>query len=191
MGEPTASPTFQSTERVPQKSDRSESLGQLPIDPASGLARLACRRFFFFIRDPSDAHTHLVSNRDSMQYACVRYGGRGVVLCCCRSQLNPREPQSGPWGASPVFAPCLSPERPSLPMTASASRSWCNLNRDTIFDTKQTRIQSEPGNLSNRNPSPVYVTLPFPGLRIVLLAPPPRSHIHIPPTPHILRNSTY
>ena len=80
MGEPTASPTVQSTERVLQKSDRSESLGQVPIDPDSGLAKLACRRFFFFAQDPKDAQTHLVSNRDSMQYACVRYGGREVVV---------------------------------------------------------------------------------------------------------------
>ena len=72
MGDPAASPTVQSTERVPQKSDRFESLGQVLIDPAGGLARLACRIFLFFIQDPSDAHTHLVSNRDSMQYACVR-----------------------------------------------------------------------------------------------------------------------
>lgn len=146
--------------------------------------------FFSSSRTPATCTNRLgVESRLNAVCMCTVWGPR-VVLCCCRSQLNPRELQSGLWGASPVFAPCLPPERPSLPMTASASRSWCSLNRDTIFDTEQTRIQPEPMNLSNRNPGPVYVTLPFPRLRIVLLTPPPRSHIHTPPTPHILRNST-
>lgn len=112
MGEPTASPTVQSTERVLQKSDRSESLGQVPIDPASGLARLACRIFFFFIQDPSDMHKPTwcrIETQCSMHVYGM--GAEGCSLLLSQSTQSARAPE---WavGSFPGFC--------SVPSTGKA-----------------------------------------------------------------------
>lgn len=49
--------------------------------------------FFSFMGSQRYAQTHLVSNRDSMQYACIRYGGRGVILLLPQSTQSTRTPE--------------------------------------------------------------------------------------------------